>query len=641
MARFIPSLQDIQTDRVKPTDGEWCLLQELQKLDDSCEVFFQPICNGDFPDIVILKEPCSIFIIEVKDWDLMHYEYIKPDKQRGFKERMYVIKGEKRYPITSPLEQVIKYKNSLSQAYSYELSKLIILYKLHNWAKSSVETIVDPYSVLKAYVFFYNRTLQEIKTKFVGHSYDVGFIGKDRINDFIKYVNSLNKPFPSLLKAFTEVRARLNLSLELINQRTPYILSKEQEDAIDFKAFTQRKIKGKAGSGKTLVLAQAAIKLNEKTEDTILILCFNITLKNYIRDMISRQSVQKVSSNKYHIMHFHEFIFSLLRENNVSEEEFLPKTIIKTTIKNGIEEKYEDKENFSEVFERVLKSLKHFHEKLPSYSVVLIDEVQDFEYSWLQFIKEHILVKDGYYVLFGDEKQNIYDKELDKDKKVKTNITGAWKTLAESRRFRGALSNLAFEYQKEFFQSKYEIEKAEQKEFIFYTENITVKETISTDIVLECIIELTHIHKLNINDITILSEDINLIQQVDYEIRKRGINTITTFEELELHDEIVRNVQGRHLTLPYKNRYIDYGCEYLRKSKKSGFNLNSGGLKISTIHSFKGWESHAVILLVDAKSFYHNKECTYVGITRAREFLYILSDSQEFTTFLKRTLNLL
>jgi len=54
--------------------------------------------------------------------------------------------------------------------------------------------------------------------------------------------------------------------------------------------------------------------------------------------------------------------------------------------------------------------------------------------------------------------------------------------------------------------------------------------------------------------------------------------------------------------------------ENVRKRKKVGFNLNSGALKISTIHSFKVYEVPTLILIIVDND---NEEIVYTGITRS------------------------
>ena len=67
----------IQKSLSKPTEGELLLLNSLiNNLDDSYEVYFQPLLNGDNPDIVVLRSGFGVLIIEVKDWRLENY-YLK------------------------------------------------------------------------------------------------------------------------------------------------------------------------------------------------------------------------------------------------------------------------------------------------------------------------------------------------------------------------------------------------------------------------------------------------------------------------------------------------------------------------------------------------------------------------------------
>ena len=66
-------------------------------------------------------------------------------------------------------------------------------------------------------------------------------------------------------------------------------------------------------------------------------------------------------------------------------------------------------------------------------------------------------------------------------------------------------------------------------------------------------------------------------------------------------------------------------------SKKFGFNLNSGVMKISTIHSFKGYESPTIFLFVGPKD---SVEMVYTGLTRAREnIVVIVHERSEYREF--------
>lgn len=41
----------------------------------------------------------------------------------------------------------------------------------------------------------------------------------------------------------------------------------------------------------------------------------------------------------------------------------------------------------------------------------MIDEVQDFENEWVKIIRDNFLNHEGEMVLFGDESQNIYERD--------------------------------------------------------------------------------------------------------------------------------------------------------------------------------------------------------------------------------------
>lgn len=56
MAILSPTIENISNLIVKPTAGELFLVSFLKEnLPDDYEVYFQPMLNGDFPDIIIMR----------------------------------------------------------------------------------------------------------------------------------------------------------------------------------------------------------------------------------------------------------------------------------------------------------------------------------------------------------------------------------------------------------------------------------------------------------------------------------------------------------------------------------------------------------------------------------------------------------
>ena len=53
--------------------------------------------------------------------------------------------------------------------------------------------------------------------------------------------------------------------------------------------------------------------------------------------------------------------------------------------------------------------------------------------------------------------------------------------------------------------------------------------------------------------------------------------------------------------------------------------MNSGTVKISTIHSFKGWECENLFLIIEKRHSLSFDEILYTGITRSRTNLIIIN----------------
>ena len=109
MASLYPSLENIERLKVQPTEGEYHLLHYLNEhLDGSYEVFFNPFLDGDRPDFIILKEGVSIFVIEVKDYNLSNYQVDNYNKWS-----VKSAQGTSR--IASPQSQAFTYKKNMYQ----------------------------------------------------------------------------------------------------------------------------------------------------------------------------------------------------------------------------------------------------------------------------------------------------------------------------------------------------------------------------------------------------------------------------------------------------------------------------------------------------------------------------------------------
>ncbi|BAQ60552.1 DNA helicase II related protein [Geminocystis sp. NIES-3708] len=617
MAKVFPSLEQFPNLRQKPTDGESHLINFLiNNLDDSYEIYFQPFLNGDRPDIILMREYSGVMIIEVKDWHLENYR-INQKKQWEVTQN-----GENWYSIKSPIDQVLVYKQNLYDLHIENLLEKNIK-QSHHWA------------IVTCAVYFHCETEAKINHFLTGHfqqdqSY-LNFLSHQIIlgNDSLKkenfnkildknYLNKKSKYFDEQL--YKSFKRHLQPPYHTKEEGKELNYTSKQQELIISK-IGQQKAKGVAGSGKTCVLAKRAVNALKRIENEdniyqpkILILTYNITLINYIHDRIS-EIKEDFNWSSFHIINYHDFITQEL--NNLE-------------IKIDIPDDFDDwnSESRSLYFEtNYYSNLDLFlnnTRKIKQYSVIFIDEIQDYKKEWVEIIKKCYLEDNGEYVVFGDEKQNVYERKMEVDKKPYTGIGGAWNLLKQSFRLSSNIANLASNFQQEFFTDKYEIEKVEISEHnIFsFSQNIEYisMTSFSSEKITNLIKEKVEKYAIHPNDISIQSSRIGCLRKIDYYFRNtQKLKTTRIFET----QEIYQNLAEKNLT---RNRFRNT-LETIRKNKKRHFWMNTGNTKFSTIHSFKGWEIDTLFLLIEKdseKNCFITDELIYTAITRCRNNLFII-----------------
>lgn len=577
MAILIPERKIIEEQKVSPTNGEISLINFLESiLDDEYEIYYQPYLNGKNPDIILMRKGGGVLIIEVKDWYLNHY-YIDSN---GY----WKLKENNSY-IFSPFDQVDIYKKKL-----YELNYRFLYENIFN---------KNIYGVVRTAVYFHNETRKSVLKFMSGKKYDyIEIIGSDNLNkDFFDklltetYISKKSKYFNDDL--YKSIKRYLKPSFHQLEISQEIVYTNEQQVLTISENGKKQKIKGIAGSGKTLVLAKRAVNAHIRTGKRVLILTFNISLVNYIHDQISKIR-EKFAWKNFYITNYHAFFRESATEYGLK-------------IQNDAD--YDNRKFFEENKNDIKK-----------FDAIFIDEIQDYKQEWLDCIINYFATSNAEIVVFGDEKQNIYGRELDENKEIKiTGIPGQWnRSLKKSFRFKHKIGKLAIEFQKEFLGNKYGLDEMliYQEEFDFYDSIIEYHEinysTDTTDI-RNLIFNFLREHNIHSNDVAILSDKILILRELDFSIRSEyQEDTMTTFETKEEYEELMKE----------QNKWTQENINQIRRAKKLGFWLNAGMIKLSTVHSFKGWEIHTLFLLIDEKS---TLELIYTGITRAIQNIILIN----------------
>jgi len=149
-------------------------------------------------------------------------------------------------------------------------------------------------------------------------------------------------------------------------------------------------------------------------------------------------------------------------------------------------------------------------------------------------------------------------------------------------------------------------------------------------------------YDLHPNDVVILSSKISLVRQLN-ELWAEVENThcmFETYEELSACTNMsvgkLKKLNEDEINALVNQRKED--IEKVRRAKKNHFYANSGLVKLSTIHSYKGLESQTVFYVMDEKD---DPEIVYTSITRSSENLVIfdVGSKNKCSEFLKNAIN--
>lgn len=604
MAKLSPSIDVIKRQKVQPTEGEWTLLNFLFKnLDDTYEIYFQPYINGDNPDFAIMRKGSGVLLIEVKDWDLNHYYIDTETKWRLFKNNAL---------IKSPLNQVENYKSNLFNLHIDELFNRNIQNK-NCWATVNCAIYFHNASEQQLSNFILNIKTDKYESyqKFVGYFELLGYdsLNTQRLNSLLTkfWLNKSSYYFDE--KLYNSFQRYLSPPIHQIEDGIQINYTDEQLQLIKSEIRPRRKIKGVAGSGKTLVLAKRAVNAHKRTGGWVLILTYNLSLKNYIHDKISDVR-ENFNWTNFHIGNYHNFFKTQANNYNLEIENLSA---------------WQDIVFFEEVKNNIKK-----------YDVVFIDEIQDYMQAWIDIITTYFMHSDTEFVVFGDEKQNIYERALDENNEpIVRTIPGKWNaSLNVTHRFGSNIGNIAIKFQKLIFSQKYNADELKIMSQINFAQQEQVFEyhyfnSFTADILFKKIYSIIELNKIHSSDVGILGSKIEILRAIDYSIRTiKHEKTTIAFESQE---EYLVNKNSREK------------IEILRRLRKNNFYMKTGTIKLSTIHSFKGWEIDTVFLFIekeDEEKELINAELIYTGLTRAKKNLLIFNlGNKKYDGFFKQEID--
>ncbi len=602
-SRLIPSWEQIKDFKQHLTDGEEYLLKFLDdtlKKDDNFKVgddktkyngwliFVQPFLNGSRPDIIIFNPNVGVQIIEVKDWNLNNYSF---EKNSMGKQEFYVTDNKGSYPIKSPVKQVEYYKEKLTGQLIPQIGE-------------EIDKNVQRYGLIKTSIYFHKATTEDAKELF-----------KDQVKNYSHFPvfgkNSLTAsnlrqivPDSYLPQSYywtrdwnKEILFWLNPPFHSIEQGTKLTLNTYQKKFAEPQKGHYR-VRGVAGSGKTQVLAYRAANLASQGY-RVLILSFNITLWHYIRDMVAR-SPFGFGWDRFTFGHFHGFCKDILNEfgekwpsesssSEVTFREIVPNKVLEV-IKKGDYEKYD---------------------------AIFIDEGQDYYIEWYHMLC-HFLTNRDEVVVVCDKKQNIYSREMEWLDKRRGGVEkfGEWIELKTIVRLPEKIAGMTRVFSEKFnLNQDVRVDKVERPDLFNQYEEHSVWWNIE---------EKDWLNKINDGFETIKEKGTS----------KHGSDTVILLPDKNFGLECVKHFET---TKNMKVNHVFENDEERRYHKhKKAFWMGDSRLKISTIHSFKGWEVLNVLLFIPENYFGGDDvydKIVYTAMTRTRQNLIVINANKRYWEF--------
>lgn len=551
-AKSVPPIGELSALPTPLNPGEKATVEALSSLGPDWRIFVQPRLSSAQPDFVVCHPDRGVWIIEVKDWNPEHY---RPHGRPG-SQRVEVFNGVHWVELLAPRVQIAAYCDifhdrffALNESVSTR-SPLRVLLVVPQFSKEQGEKVFGSYQVVTA----------------------------DEIQCLASRLEEAEGiPVPD--EQWTELMYWLDEPEFVGDQRLPLALSRNAKEVADNPREVQtRRVRGPAGSGKSLALASRAIVLAEQGK-SVLVVTYNITLFHYLHDLCSRASRDRgvrYWKRAVSFVHFHGLVRELWIQRGkpaVGDDNWTIGTI------------------------RLLaQHYKYPGNGLPTFDAILVDEGQDFELEWWQFLRSHLLKPGGEMLLVADRTQNLYEQPSWTEEAMSgAGFAGRWFTLEGTYRMPVDLIPIAAEFGTNFLPEldRQLPETKSDHPAAFEAHEPTVRKWVNVtrhEIVQRAADEVEVLFRndsrLSPSDIVVLA-DHGVGGQIIDELVRRGNDAVAIFTPSA----------GDH-----------------RQSRKRGFWAGRPGIKGCTVQSFKGWETRAVVCVPTSKP----EVSLYVAMTRVK-----------------------
>jgi hypothetical protein len=596
MATMIPdSVEQFTTDGERQT---YQFLKTVAKPDARYLCWYLPDVQGREPDFILYSQQNGLIILEVKDWNLNQIREVNP-------HHFVLDIGGKTVERKNPLKQARDYLNGVLDKIKGD-GRLVSRNPIHHG---------NPKLPIDCGVVFPNINKFEYREKGLGQviGTEKGFFWDDLhpASDICSdpsgacFARALEERFPprfTFMLSGPEMDHLKQLIFPAVRVEIP-----ERDSELPYKKRIcrlrgldhhqealarkfengHRIIIGPSGCGKTLILVHKAdclFRYNSKIK-SILFICYNITLANYIRRLLAEKEVP-FGRNGVQVKHFYELCSEIVGE--------------------PVEYENEDSDYYEMVAQEALEKAEASNLR---FDAVLVDEGQDFSDTMFKVTSTLLNPATDNLTIALDDGQNIYRRR------------SSWKEVGIKAR--GRIHKIDYVYRNTVEISRFAARFAGQPEKTGDSESLQMPLFPNYFDFHGPEPELKQLKNLD----AVVAFTADKIEQVVKAERcpYSEIAVIYTLKRPDPDRESLPILLEN--TLASRGILSRWAAENYRS--KRTYDITTNSVTISTIHSVKGLDFSCVFLIgldyLELKDWTEEqvKNLVYVGITRARYQLYI------------------
>ena len=585
-----PPLNELSRLRTPLTSGERAFLYLIDNaLPPEWSIFVQPHLNGLRPDFVLLNPAVGIAVFEVKDWDLRALRYEYRVGENG-KPQLWASDGNKRFrrDQDDPVRKVDLYKREILDLYCPSMQRASDLGLI-------TAGLVFPFMPRKEVERLFSPMRQCL-----GHEKYPSLYPLIGAEDF-EHPSSSNI-LPASCRA-TDARMSASVAKELQHwpfepevsreqRRIPPLDARQRELATTRTTSGYRRIKGPAGSGKSVVLAARASELL-RAGKRVLVVSYNITLRQYLRDTTAQFGIPKHADVEWH--HFHDWCKRICYLTGYEDE--YSQLWKSQSNENALNTAGVLDDGLASLVSRILQSTSSGG--IEKYDAILVDEGQDFRPSWWAALRL-ALKPGGEALLVADLTQDVYGRGVAWTEGVmsEAGFAGRWAELRGSYRLPTTMLPLAQDFAKRFLpQATRDLPDSPEGQLSLdvcaarWIQVNSVSQLWSAiKVEIDRLLSHPRGHNPAVPDITIVTQTKVVGREIVASLQALKIDVLHTFD----------------------------GDPRIEKKRKLYFFKGHPGIKVTTVRSFKGWESPTVLIaLTDAQSVERLAE-VYIALTRVK-----------------------